>query len=150
MEVYTHQFFFWNSISSLLGGPICQILSFGGAHSPQQHYFAKKRYLQKSTFHQKNRWFLYLFSGTEFKNPWFLYLFSDTENIFTNLFWKNHKFLYAFFKYIYCYLSCFLVIYFLISHSGGIARKHVLCVAIFCHIFFWNIFFMKENVPKAQ
>ena len=61
----TNFFNFLNSISSLFRGPICQILSFGAPHGDQQHHFAKKRYLLKSTFHQKNHWFLYLFSGTE-------------------------------------------------------------------------------------
>ena len=37
--------YFGNWISSLFGGPICQILSFGAPHGDQQTHFAKKRYL---------------------------------------------------------------------------------------------------------
>ena len=37
------KFYFGNSISSLFGGPICQILSFGRPHRTQQHYSAEKR-----------------------------------------------------------------------------------------------------------
>ena len=42
-------FYFGNSISSLFGAPICQILNFGRPHGTQQHYFAEKRPLKKST-----------------------------------------------------------------------------------------------------
>ena len=41
----TKKFYFWNSVSSLFGGPICQITNFGAPHGALQHYFAEKRSL---------------------------------------------------------------------------------------------------------
>ena len=43
------KFYFGKSISLVFGAPICQILSFGGPHGDQQHYFAEKRPSKKSS-----------------------------------------------------------------------------------------------------
>ena len=49
------KFYFGNSISSLFGGPICQILSFGWeGHGDQQHYFAEKRPSKNRPLRPKN------------------------------------------------------------------------------------------------
>ena len=47
------KFYFGNSISSVFGAPICQILSFGRPHRTQQHYSAEKRPSKKGTYGTK-------------------------------------------------------------------------------------------------
>ena len=50
----TKIFYVWNSVTSLLGGPICKITNFGDPPCGLEHYFAEKRLLQKmDTYEQK-------------------------------------------------------------------------------------------------
>ena len=63
------KFYFGNSISSLFGAPICQILSFGRPHSSQQHYSAEKRPLKKTTLASK-KWRLKVWNFTTLASPW--------------------------------------------------------------------------------